>query len=144
MIKHKKKNSRKSKFKLTTSGIVVLYLSLGIMFGLFLARTNLTLWRQLPLAGNTDAYNHLSNLAFSYLILINFGLAVFYQSIAWNLVFWAAIFLIILNLVVETSVTFLNTKDPTDAIFGIFGVILGLLFLYIIQKYCLKLNNPKP
>ena len=49
--------------------------------------------------------------------------------------------ILLLNLVTEFLISFLNTPDKIDAIFGIAGVVLGFVFLSVAYRYGFKTND---
>ena len=45
------------------------------------------------------------------------------------------ILIVVCNLIYETMLPILNTIDIIDALYGIIAVILGLIYLFFIDKY---------
>lgn len=44
------------------------------------------------------------------------------------------------NFIYELLIPFINTRDLTDAYYGVAGVCLGYLFLYVAGIYGMRLN----
>lgn len=88
-----------------------------------------------------DFYEHISNFSLSLLILTAAGYIGLLFGMLIRQIVLIGIVLLLLNLLVEFYFTIGNTPDPIDAIFGTWGVIIGLLFLIIVKKYGLRNND---
>lgn len=88
-----------------------------------------------------DFYSHISNFSISLVIYIIIGYSGLLFGITVKYIIIIGISLVFLNLLVELLIPVLNTPDLTDAVYGIFGVFTGFIFLFIAKKYGLKLNE---
>lgn len=124
------KKSAQPVYRVTTAWLVVFYVVFALVFFCFLQRKG-AFWAELP----GQVGSHFSNFAISYLIVAGPGLM--------NLILgapFAAIWLIVggmifANLLAEFALTFINTKDPLDAVYGIAGTLLALGLLLLIKRY---------
>ena len=85
-----------------------------------------------------DFYNHISNFSISFIIYITIGYVGLMLGLKLKHITIIGIFILFLNLIIELLIPFLNTPDKTDAIYGIIGVLLGFVFLFIIKNYGLQ------
>ena len=85
-----------------------------------------------------DFYNHISNFSISFIIYITIGYVGVMLGLKLKHITIIGIFILFLKLIIELLIPFLNTPDKTDAIYGIIGVLLGFVFLFIIKNYGLK------
>ena len=85
-----------------------------------------------------DFYNHISNFSISFIIYITIGYVGVMLGLKLKHITIIGIFILFLNLIIELLIPFLNTPDKTDAIYGIIGVLLGFVFLFIIKNYGLQ------
>lgn len=125
---------------LSVSGGCIYYTTLGIALGLLLVRSNHSLWAAIPFIGKYPLYQNISNFTISYSFLMTFGLSRLYQPHAWRSILIGAGVLVFLNVFMETFVTFINTRDWRDAVAGAVGIIVGLFFLAMIQRYFTRLK----
>jgi hypothetical protein len=88
-----------------------------------------------------DFYHHISNFSLSFLVYITAGYVGLIAGITLRYLFITGASILLLNILIEFLFTFLNTPDLYDAIYGICGVVLGFLFLYIAKRYGLKKNE---
>ena len=85
-----------------------------------------------------DFYNHISNFSISFIIYTTIGYVGVMLGLKLKHITIIGIFILFLNLIIELLIPFLNTPDKTDAIYGIIGVLLGFVFLFIIKNYGLQ------
>ncbi len=82
-----------------------------------------------------DFYNHISNFTLSFLIYITIGYVGLMAGMKTKHLIIIGILFVLLNLIIELFISILNTPDMIDAVYGIFGTIVGLIFLLIAKKY---------
>lgn len=82
-----------------------------------------------------DFYNHISNFTLSFLIYITVGYVGLMAGMKSKHLIIIEILFVLLNLIIEFFISILNTPDMIDAVYGIFGTIVGLIFLLIAKKY---------
>ena len=87
-----------------------------------------------------DMYQHISNLTISYMVLVGIGYFWLLMGVPFRYILLLGIFVIIFNFAYELWLPFLNTNDISDAYYGLWGTILGLLFLYVTHKIGLYAN----
>ena len=77
---------------------------------------------------------HITNFTISLMLCTLIG----YLLLCYRKKYWAIIIigliLISTNLIYETILPFINTIDLTDAVYGILGVIISLIYLLFIDK----------
>ena len=78
--------------------------------------------------------SHITNFTISLMICILIGYLVLCYKKKYSTTVKIGLIIIIMNLVYETILPFINTIDFIDAIYGIIGVIISLLYLYFINK----------
>ncbi len=88
-----------------------------------------------------DFYSHISNFSLSFIIYITIGYIGIMLGLTLKHITIIGIVIILLNLIIEFLIPFLNTPDKFDAIFGTIGVLLGFTFLFLIKTYGLKKNE---
>lgn len=88
-----------------------------------------------------DFYNHISNFSISLIIYVTIGYVGLMLGLRLKHITIIGVLILFLNLIIELLIPFLNTPDKIDAIYGIFGVLLGFVFLYLAKNYGLKKNE---
>lgn len=116
---------------------ILLLLSLILFFGRNLERIRINLF----LNKMNDFYEHISNFSFSFIIYVTIGYVGLMAGLTLRYIIVIGLIILLLNLFIEYLIPFLNTPDMVDGIYGIFGVVLGFVFLYIVKKYGLKKNE---
>lgn len=86
-------------------------------------------------------YKHVSNFSLTLMIFVTLGYIGLLVGLKLKHLTVIGIIIGITNWVFEFFIPILNTPDKTDAVYGIFGVILGLLFLYAMNISGLKKNE---
>ena len=78
--------------------------------------------------------SHITNFIISLMLCTLIG----YLLLCYRKKYWAIIIigliLISTNLIYETILPFINTIDLIDAVYGILGVIISLIYLFFIDK----------
>lgn len=88
-----------------------------------------------------DFYNHVSNFSIAFIIYITIGYVGLMAGLTLKHIIITGAFILLLNFIIECLISFLNTPDSTDAMYGIFGVLSGFVFLYAAKNYGLKKNE---
>jgi hypothetical protein len=88
-----------------------------------------------------DFYNHISNFSLSLIIYITIGYVGLMADLTLIPIIVIGLTILLLNLVTEFLISFLNTPDIIDAIYGIAGVVLGFVFLFLANRYGYKTND---
>ncbi len=117
----------KTPYTFTTFGFVVYYVVLVAMLALILVRGDNTL----PL----HMGSHISNFSLVVTYLFCIGSVTMLTKFSWKYILANAALLILINLLVETVVSILNTPDIIDALYGIAGVVFALALLVAMRAY---------
>jgi len=80
--------------------------------------------------------HHISNASLSYVVLLLFCVGALPHPRFLRFAAAAAAVFIVINVVVETFVTVLNTPDPLDMIAGIAGTLLAFGVAAILKTWC--------
>ena len=88
-----------------------------------------------------DFYNHISNLSISFMIYITIGYFGLMIDIKIKQLIVIGTVVILINLIFELFISFLNTPDTVDAVYGICGVVFGFIFLFTAKNSGFKLNE---
>ena len=78
--------------------------------------------------------SHITNFTISLMICTMIGYLLLCYRKKYSTIIKFGLILIIMNLIYETILPFINTIDFIDAIYGIIGIIVSLLYLYFIDK----------
>jgi hypothetical protein len=119
------------------SYLLLLLFSLMLFFG-----RNFEIIRIAPLVDEfPNFYKHVSNFSLSLIIYITIGYVGLMANLTLRHIIVIGLTILLLNLVTEFLISFLNTPDTIDAIFGIAGVVLGFVFLFLANRYGYKTNE---
>ena len=90
---------------------------------------------------NETINSHITNFTLSVLlcVLIGYLLQLFGKKYNSNII--VGMFIILSNFIYEIFLPILNTTDIVDAVYGLVGTIISLIYLYIISKYGFKTNK---
>lgn len=111
---------------------------LAAAFALFMGRKP-GVFRSDTLAGLLPGvYTHISNFSISYLLLAGVGYLWLMAGATFRLVAWAGVALAAVNVVYETWIPVLNTRDPVDAAYGVVGTALAAAVLGLVARYGLR------
>lgn len=90
---------------------------------------------------NETINSHITNFTLSVLlcVLIGYLLQLFSKKYNSNII--VGMVIILSNFIYETFLPILNTTDIVDAVYGLVGTIISLIYLYIISKYGFKTNK---
>ena len=112
--------------------MLVIMLTLVFLHGKSMYRTD---W---PIFGSFITYDHISNFVGSYIFLTGISLIWVLNKVSWKYILAASAIIVLANFIYEYLLTFLNTKDPLDALAGVIGVCFGLLVLVLLSKFGVK------
>lgn len=87
---------------------------------------------------NNQINSHISNFALSFLFYLVIGYLWLLMGTNLRVLTAMGAGLIVANIVCETMMTFLNTSDLIDAIYGISGVLVVYAYLAITKKIGLE------
>ena len=90
---------------------------------------------------NETINSHITNFTLSVLlcVLIGYLLQLFGKKYNSNII--VGMVIILSNFIYEIFLQILNKTDIVDAVYGIVGNIISLIYLYIISKYGFKTNK---
>lgn len=90
---------------------------------------------------NETINSHITNFTLSVLlcVLIGYLLQLFGKKYNSNII--VGMVVILSNFIYEIFLPILNTTDIVDAVYGLVGTIISLIYLYIISKYGFKTNK---
>tara|TARA_R110002073_G_scaffold72537_1_gene177735 strand:+ start:778861 stop:779295 length:435 start_codon:yes stop_codon:yes gene_type:complete len=77
----------------------------------------------------TDFYQHISNLSLTAILFSTVAYVWLLMGVKLRAILLLGIFFIAINSITETWVSVLNTRDPLDLVYGIVGVLIGLVFI---------------
>ena len=78
--------------------------------------------------------SHITNFTISLMVCTMIGYLLLCYRKKYSTIIKIGLILISMNLIYETILPFINTIDFMDAIYGIIGIIVSLLYLYFIDK----------
>jgi hypothetical protein len=87
---------------------------------------------------NNEITSHISNFALSILFYLVIGYLWLLMGMNLRILTARGAGLIVANVVCETVMTFLNTPDLIDAVYGIVGVLVAYAYLAITKKIGLE------
>lgn len=83
-------------------------------------------------------YSHVLNFSLSYLLLAGVGFVWVLMGVRLRHVAWAALALVVANVVYEFLLPVLNTRDPVDVAYGVAGTLLAFAWLAIVTHFGLR------
>lgn len=113
-----------------------------LIYLLFLGRKHKTFRVGYFLEFMPDFYQHISNLAISFLFYSGVGYFWLMMGVPFRMVIFLGLAILTLNFVYELFIPILNTPDIIDAYFGVVGTLLGFLFLLLVRLFGLRANLP--
>ena len=90
---------------------------------------------------NAEITSHVTNFTLSMLLYLMVGYFWMLMGAKLKEITAFGVFMIIANFICETFVTYFNTPDIVDAIYGVAGVLVAYVFLYISSRYGLIENG---
>ena len=110
------------------TAIYYLVFVFGMLF-LFFGRNLEQLKISLLETNFTNFYNHISNLTLTAILFSTIGYIWLLMGVKLKPLLLLGVFFIVINGVIETWVSVLNTPDQLDLVYGIAGVLFGLVFI---------------
>lgn len=77
---------------------------------------------------------HISNLSLSMIVYLGIGYSWLLMGQKFHIVGILGIFLLIANLICETFMGFINTPDIVDFVYGLVGIGIAFVFLFVSDK----------
>lgn len=90
-----------------------------------------------------DFHLYISNFAIAYLIISGVCYLWLLMGVSFRYVLYFSVAILIVNFVYEMWLPLLNTMDMTDAYYGLVGVSIATLEIYIIKNWGLIINLQK-
>ena len=90
---------------------------------------------------NAEITSHITNFTLSMLLYLMVGYFWMLMGAKFRMITVFGVVLIIANFICEVFVSYLNTLDIMDAVYGVGGVLVAFVFLYISNKYGLIENS---
>lgn len=87
--------------------------------------------------------SHISNFSISMILYLYWGYIMVLNDTKFQYVIALGISLILVNFGYELFLSIINTKDIIDAIYGLAGCLLSFVYLVLMKKYGLILNEQK-
>lgn len=84
---------------------------------------------------NESINSHITNFTLSVLVCTLIGYFLFLTGKKYRFAFIIGCLLIAANFIYEMFLPVLNTADIVDAWYGLAGVVMSLLYLYLVGKY---------
>ncbi len=124
----------KQLYKPTLASIIGYLLILGISIYFIIARWINVLSPDFMFL-TKDMQSHISNFVISLLLYYQLGFLGLLYGRPFRYIIFLGLSLIGANLICETMITFLNTPDIIDAVYGIVGILAAFTFLYLTYRY---------
>lgn len=90
---------------------------------------------------NNTITSHISNFSLSILFYLFYGYIIILFDVKFRYVIALGISLILGNFIYELFLSIINIKDIIDAIYGLVGCLLSFVYLALLKKYGLILNE---
>ena len=90
---------------------------------------------------NNTITSHISNFSLSILFYLFYGYIIILFDVKFRYVIALGISLILGNFIYELFLSVINTKDIIDAIYELAGYLLSFIYLALLKKYGLILNE---
>lgn len=90
---------------------------------------------------NNTITSHISNFSLSILFYLFYGYIIILFNVKFRYVIALGISLILGNFIYELFLSVINTKDIIDTIYGLAGCLLSFIYLALLKKYGLILNE---
>ncbi|GHV15296.1 hypothetical protein FACS1894219_12130 [Clostridia bacterium] len=87
---------------------------------------------------NAEFQSHVSNFSISLMLYVALGYYWTKTGVKFKYIAYLGVFVIIANWICETLMTFYNTLDIIDAIYGSVGAVISFIFLAVMNKYGLE------
>ncbi len=83
---------------------------------------------------NSEINSHVSNFSLSLLAYLAIGSSWLTSGVKFRFVAALAAFMIVANFICETLMSFMNTVDIVDAIYGTIGIIIVFIYFYCVNS----------
>jgi hypothetical protein len=83
---------------------------------------------------NSEITSHISNFSLSLLAYLAIGSSWLTSGVKLRSVAVLGVFMIVANFICETLMSFINTVDIVDAIYGAIGIMLVFIFFYCVNS----------
>lgn len=84
---------------------------------------------------NAEINSHISNFVLSLVFYLGVGFTWVLKKMTLRKIIILGLFIIIANIICETVMSFMNTTDIIDAIYGMAGTLIGFCYLLVVNKY---------
>ena len=84
---------------------------------------------------NVAINSHITNFTLSLMMCTLIGYLLLFAGKKYVSTIMVGILLIVVNFIYEIFLPVLNTTDIIDALYGLVGVVISLVYLYFIDKY---------
>lgn len=84
---------------------------------------------------NAEINSHISNFVLSLVFYLGVGFTWILKKMTLRKIIILGLFIIIANIICETVMSFMNTTDIIDSIYGIVGTLIGFCYLLVVNKY---------
>lgn len=88
---------------------------------------------------NAEINSHISNFVLSLVFYLGVGFTWVLKKMTLRKIIILGLFIIIANIICETVMSFMNTTDIIDAIYGMVGTLIGCCYLLVVNKYGLEI-----
>lgn len=87
---------------------------------------------------NNEVTSHVSNFTLSLLAYLAVGKSWITSGVKFRSICILGLVLILINFIFETLLSFMNTVDIIDALYGVAGIVIGFIYFYYLYKYGLE------
>lgn len=91
---------------------------------------------------NSEINSHISNLSLSMILYLGIGYSWLINGMKFRYIVILGVILSAGNLLCETLMGFMNTTDIVDAIYGIIGISVSFVYLFVLNNYGLLKAKP--
>ncbi len=124
-------------------GTTLIYLLvLGLNLFLILGRKKAALRQEYLNDIFPEFYTHVSNFSISMLLLIVIGYIWVLLGVDTKYLLLLAFTVMVINIIYELFIPVLNTRDITDAWYGVAGCMAGGVYLLLVKQYGVKPVSP--
>lgn len=133
-LKFETKNAIKKEFTIINISIICFCLILIIIRWINIFNKNIVFI-------NNEVTSHISNFSLSMILYVYCGEIMLFYDVKFKHVILLGISLILGNFACELFLSFLNTKDILDAVYGLIGCILPFPYLMLTKRLGIVPNN---
>lgn len=132
MTEHQQPVLRLRPYVLITIAHVLL---IAAVFALFMGRKPGVFRSQTIVELAPEFYTHISNFSLSYMLYAGIGFVWLVFGVPLRKLAWAGVAMAAANVIYETLIPVLNTRDPVDAAYGVVGTLLAFVWLWVIARF---------